>query len=167
MGRRPTKTNDMNKKNGFSLLELLIVVAIILIIATIAIPSLLRSRQAANDMGTVRPKNPLGDYLPGPPIATRDFRQGDTVTIFAEVYENARSPQVHQVAIKTELRTDEGRVVANTLESRSSSELQGKSGGYGFTSDLPLKGIAPGLYVLHVEAQSQIEGSPTAARDIQ
>jgi prepilin-type N-terminal cleavage/methylation domain-containing protein len=34
---------------GFSLLELLIVVAIILIIATIAIPSLVRSRQAANE----------------------------------------------------------------------------------------------------------------------
>ena len=34
---------------GFSLLELLIVVAIILIIATIAIPSMLRSRQAANE----------------------------------------------------------------------------------------------------------------------
>src|SRR5262249_5767850 len=38
---------------GFSLLELLIVVAIILIIATIAIPSLLRSRQAANESATV------------------------------------------------------------------------------------------------------------------
>jgi type II secretory pathway pseudopilin PulG len=34
-------------------LELLIVVAIILIIATIAIPSLLRSRQAANESGAV------------------------------------------------------------------------------------------------------------------
>jgi len=44
-------TNRSNK--GFSLLELLIVVAIILIIATIAIPSLLRSRQAAHEAAAV------------------------------------------------------------------------------------------------------------------
>jgi len=44
----------MSKSNkGFSLLELLIVVAIILIIATIAIPSLLRSRQAAHEAAAV------------------------------------------------------------------------------------------------------------------
>jgi len=40
-------------QRGFSLLELLIVVAIILIIATIAIPSLLRSRQSANETAAV------------------------------------------------------------------------------------------------------------------
>ena len=37
------------KSRGFSLIELLIVVAIILIIAAIAIPNLMRARMAAND----------------------------------------------------------------------------------------------------------------------
>jgi type IV pilus assembly protein PilA len=44
----------MKKEQGFSLIELLIVVAIIAIIAAIAVPSMLQARMAANESGSIQ-----------------------------------------------------------------------------------------------------------------
>jgi type IV pilus assembly protein PilA len=51
--RKQKSRKKQNQKRGFSLIELLIVVAVILIIAAIAIPNLLRSRIAANEASAV------------------------------------------------------------------------------------------------------------------
>jgi hypothetical protein len=50
-------------------------------------------------------------------------------------------------------------------DQRSSTELQGKSGGYGFTAALPLN-VEPGRYLVHVEARSTAGDRPAVSREI-
>lgn len=55
MVRQPTQPErHTGKQRGFSLIELLIVVAVILIIAAIAIPNFIRSRMRANESAAVQ-----------------------------------------------------------------------------------------------------------------
>ncbi|HKE88632.1 MAG TPA: VWA domain-containing protein [Vicinamibacterales bacterium] len=123
--------------------------------------------RAMAEAPTIKPKNPLGDYLPGPPTATREFLQNDEIALFAEFYENKPGAPAHMLDFKAELRAEGGTVVRAVTDERSSTELQGSSGGYGFSARIPLDSIAPALYVLHVEGQSRTKDVQTVSRDIQ
>ena len=118
----------------------------------------------ASDAFMVVPKTTLGSLLPTPPTAVREFTRGDALTLYTEVHSNARG-RAHTIDLKAELRNDSGRVMSATSDERSSSELQGRGGGFGFRPVVPLD-VDPGLYVIHVEARANIGDRPTAARDI-
>jgi len=120
----------------------------------------------ASRVPTVRPDEELRQLLPASPVATRVFPANDEIALFAEVYDNAASTP-HKVDITTTVTSDEGKVMFKTDEARDSSDIQGKSGGYGYTARVPLKGLPPGLYVLKVEARSRLGAAPAADRQVQ
>ena len=120
----------------------------------------------SGDALTLVPK-PLPIAFGGPIITSRVFDSDSTVAVFGEVYENANSGRPHTVDIRTELRTDTGTVVRTSSDQRSSTELERSTGGYGFTAVVPLKGLSPGIYVIHAEARSNIGARLTASRDVQ
>jgi VWFA-related protein len=127
---------------------------------------------------TARVKDdPVGLLLMRPPTTAREFTRDDQLLLFAEVYENQPNAQPHMIDIGTEVRAEGGQVVFRNSETRSSSELQGgglpaearsaKAGGYGYTVQIPLKDVAPGLYVVHVEGKRRDGNVPAVSRDVQ
>ena len=103
--------------------------------------------------------------MPGPPIALRTFPQNDEVVLFAEVYDNAGSTP-HKVDITATVTADEGKVMFTANEVRDSSDLGGQRGGYGYTTKIPMKDLAPGSYVLKVEAKSRLANTPPVSREV-
>jgi hypothetical protein len=96
----------------------------------------------------------------------REFPQNDTLAIFAEVYDNlTKTP--HRVSITSTILADNGTVVFEAEGERRSEELKGASGGYGHTATIPLKGLAPGRYVLRVEARTLLADGATASREVE
>jgi len=103
---------------------------------------------------TIRPKDPLEKLLPGPLSSYREFPAQDEVAFFAEVYDNIKAP--HKVAIAATVKAEGGQTVFQAREERDSSERGSGAGGYGFQQRVPLRDMAPGLYVLRVEATPSI-----------
>ncbi|OFW51726.1 MAG: hypothetical protein A3G77_12665 [Acidobacteria bacterium RIFCSPLOWO2_12_FULL_68_19] len=114
---------------------------------------------------TVRPNDPLRDLLPGPLAAGREFPRNDQIALFAEFYENLPNATPHTIELATTVRAEDGRVVFENREQRSSADLQGKPGGYGYTVRMPLTEFAPGTYVVRMEGRSSAANA-TAGREV-
>jgi VWFA-related protein len=122
---------------------------------------------ATSQIMTMNAKSPFASTLPGNITSTRVFDAGDTLGVYAEVYETLKDTAPHTVALTAQLRAEGGTIVRSVSDERSSSELRGARGGYGFSAQLPLNDAAPGLYVIHVEARVNAGNRPTVSKDIQ
>ncbi len=121
---------------------------------------------SAEQTFTVEATEPMAQLLPGVPIATRTFVEGDLLSFFTEVYENAEGLPEHTLDFSATLLAEDGRAVFRSEEQRSSAELVDGRGGFGYTGDVPLD-VVPGFYVLRIEVRSSLSRElGSLARDI-
>jgi VWFA-related protein len=129
------------------------------------ISGLLLTSAGASRSPVVSEDPELKPVLPAQPTTMREFAAIDQLALFAEIYDN-RGSTPHTVDITATVRADAGTVVFKTEDARKSEEIKGARGGYGHTAQIPLNGLAAGLYVLRVEARSRL-GGEVVAREIQ
>jgi VWFA-related protein len=111
----------------------------------------------------------LGDVLPAAPATTREFAASDTLALFTEVYDNEkpdRKDPPYAITLTATLHNTESIVFKQVSEERDAKAVRRKSGGHGFTLKLPLEGVAPGSYVLRVEASSGRDERHRVSRNI-
>jgi VWFA-related protein len=127
----------------------------------------LLSSAYASRIPTANPDPDLKELLPSQPTAIRDFPQNDQLALFTEVYDN-QTKVAHRVSIKTTVIADDGKVVYTHEDERKSEELKGgKGGGYGYTTAIDTKTLAPGRYVLRVEAATLLTDGGKTMRELE
>jgi hypothetical protein len=130
-----------------------------------SISGLVLTSPVAAQLPTVHADEQLRGVLPGPAVAARAFAQNEEVSLFAEVYDN-QGGTPHKVDITSTVTTDEGKVMFTANETRDSTDLGGKTGGYGYTARIPLKDLAPGPYVLTVSAKTRLGNAEAVSRQM-
>lgn len=134
--------------------------------APLAMSGIALTSPSASRMITANPDPQFKDVLPASPTALRDFPSSDVLSLFVEIYDNQKTP--HRVGIQTAVTADNGTVVFTSSDERRSEEFAGsKGGGYGHAATIPLKGLAPGRYVLSVSARTMLSNGATAAREVE
>lgn len=106
----------------------------------------------------------LTKVLPGSPVVSREFVEGDVIGLLTEIYDTKLATP-HDIDIVTTIVAEDGREAYHHDEKRSTSELGSLDGGFGYALKVPLTGLAPGTYLLRVEARSRLAVDSPAARE--
>jgi VWFA-related protein len=129
-----------------------------------ALSGILITSSSAGTYATANPDADWNGLLPAPPVVTRTFSPSDTLTWFAEVYDNS-SQGANTITYTTSVvDATDGRALMQSRDSRVMQQAS-RSQAQGFTTSLPLRDLKPGRYVLRVEATASV-GGQSASRDV-
>jgi hypothetical protein len=132
--------------------------------ARLGLSDLLLTSSSAVRTPTPNNTSTIGQMLPTPTTTARVFAPADTLTAAVSIYDNdARA--AHQVDYKATLHSDAGAQVFSREEHGPSTDMAAAKGGFNWVVAVPLKGLAPGRYVLAVEAQSRLSGVDPIRRE--
>jgi VWFA-related protein len=114
---------------------------------------LLLTAGSADTAMTAQPDPAAPRQLPGPAVSRRSFLRNDTVTVFAEIYDNSEDRrQARQIETTVSLIPETGPEVFNARDTIPNGP-ESRWTAYGLTREIPLKGIRAGRYLLKVEAR--------------
>jgi VWFA-related protein len=114
---------------------------------------------------TLRPDKLLEDALPGPPTTLRQFPEGGSVAVYAEVYDN-QLDRPHDIEWTVVVAGEHGDVVYRTAETHAAGELKASGGVVRVKVGIPLVTIPPGNYTLTVDARQTVNRSISAGRAV-
>ena len=127
---------------------------------------LLMTTPSVQQTPSIQPDPIVSKLLPAPATSRREFPQSDVLALYTEIYDNDTSRQARHIDVAVRVVSEQG---AETLVSRD--ELTNGTSGdkpwniYGFAKRVPLKGLAPGRYVLRVEAAVRGQDDAKATRE--
>jgi hypothetical protein len=128
----------------------------------IAMSGLLVTAASSRQLLTPEPDASVpASLLPGPATSRREFAQGDTLSAFAEVYDNSRDPR-HDIQIVTTLLSETGTEVFKSTQSLGAdAQRNSKNNTYQYSTNVPLTSLQPGRYLLRADASPRGPASDT------
>ena len=94
----------------------------------------------------------ISGLLRTPATAGREFTSRDTLTAFANICASGRGKQ--NVVISAVVRSESGAEIVQRTATTNANDMSPRNGGYNYVEDLPLRELAPGHYVLTIDART-------------
>jgi hypothetical protein len=132
--------------------------------APLSMSGVVLSSERVGAAPTVNDAATLKTMFPGVTTASRSFSLEDTVGVFAEIYDG-RAATPHDIDLSVAVLADDGFEMFKETATRPSTDLSAERGSLAYVTRIPLEDLAPGVFILRVEARSSLGGDPVV-RDV-